>query len=109
MSDTYTSMVIEQRRKEFVTNYRHHAFNLCRSTQTALQLVKIYEQGLDDARGYHLAENRADAAVGYLVSEFKMRMKYYNSEIRNERIIDAYKQGLYDGRFYIYCKKGDGE
>jgi hypothetical protein len=105
MSDDYAHIKIQRRREAFVANFRHHAFNLCRSHQTAHQLVEIYEKGLDDVRGY-LVENHADAAVPYLLSEFKSRMKYYDSDLRNERIIDAYKQGLNDGRFYVYCKKG---
>lgn len=104
MSDAYTSIVIEQRRKEFVTNFKHHAFSQCRSPQTALQLVKIYEQGLDDARGY-LIENCADAARAYLVSEYEKRMRYSNSELKNQYNVDAYTRGLDDGRLYVYCKK----
>jgi hypothetical protein len=106
--DDCVHIEIQKKRRDFVSRFEKYALNLCRSTQVALQLMETYEKGLDDAR-YYLAENHADAAVDYLVSEFKMRMKYNDSELRNERIIDAYKQGLNDGRFYVYCKKGGEE
>jgi hypothetical protein len=103
--DNCVHIEIQQKRKDFVSRFKKYALNLCRFHSTALQLVEIYEKGLDDAR-YYLVENRADASADYLVSEFKMSMKYYDSDLRNERTIDAYKQGLDDGRFYVYCKKG---